>query len=94
MRATPCCPVEDETLAPLVRLCAQSALEGRPLPAHLAAQAHLPALSPADWTLAVETLRKILSCLDGRSAKRWGLTNDEGVRFGRWRRARLEELTR
>lgn len=84
---------EDDQLAPVVRACALRALEGRPLPIHLAAQAYLPALSPSEWQEAVATLRKVLHSLDGRSARRWGLTNEQGAKFCRWRRARVEMMS-
>lgn len=83
---------EDDELAPVVRLCALRAIEGRPLPVHLAAQAHLPLLSSEDWKAAVAALKKVLLALDGRSAKRWGLTNEQGSKFCRWRRARMETM--
>lgn len=83
---------EDEQLAPVVLLCALRALEGRPLPVHLASQAYLPELAASEWQEAVFALKKVLNCLDGRSAKRWGLTKEQGAKFCRWRLAWLEMM--
>lgn len=75
-----------------VQTCATRALEGRPVPAHLVAQAQFYWMDAHQWQLALDALRHTLEKLDGRNATRWGLSRNQGARFCQWRKARLLSL--
>lgn len=85
--------VDSLLLAEAVRLYVRRAIEGHPVPARTVAMAQFSSLADADWADALETLHGVLLKLDGRTARKWGLTRKQGSRFSQWRRGRVEHAS-
>ena len=84
---------QTESFGLSVRTCVLRAISGRPVPARVVAQAHLAFLDDDQWNQALELLSRVLMALDGRSAKKWGLTPDQGSRFRLWRHSRRDTVS-
>ena len=84
---------ESPDFAKAVKTYALRAIQGRPVSARAVAQFQFPGLDDAQWLNALEALQQTLMRLDGRNARRWGMTANQGSRFCRWRRGRQEHMT-
>lgn len=84
--------VESQDFATAVKTYAMRALQGRPVSARTVAQFQFAGLDDAQWPQALQALQETLMRLDGRNARRWGMTANQGSRFCRWRRGRQEHM--